>query len=204
MGKLVRNSLLVFASLLLFSCFKGTQNLSDKDCQNNLYRANFYLNDYYADGDEESLRLSLSMVDSVFNFCPENKAQSVGLKITLLMLLRDYDQGVEFVNTLDEKGFDKPYKRSMYLSTFKALSCEVKGDSVQRDVYLKKFMDEIENHISRNPMDKSAIADLFFTKIKFYPKEVVMEEIDQLQKNSEIDKEFYEALKESVKFTPKM
>ena len=69
---------------------------------------------------------------------------------------------------------------------------------------LATYTNEIENYVNKNPTDKSAITDLFFTKIRFTSKEVVIEEIDQMQENAEADKDFYEALKESIKFAPKM
>lgn len=204
MRPLIKNLFLAFTSALSLSFSNGTGVLSDKDCQNNLSRANSLLNEYYTDGNEKDLSLSLSIIDSVFNLCPDNRGQLVSLKITLLTLLKDYDKGFEFVNTLEEKGFDKPYKRNMYLNTFKALSFEAKGDTIQRNVFFKELTNEIENYVNKNPTDKSAITDLFFTKIRFTSKEVVIEEIDQMQENADADKDFYEALKESIKFAPKM
>jgi hypothetical protein len=204
MRLLNKNLLLAFISLLYHSCSNGISVLSDNDCQNKLSSANSHLNKYYIEGNEKSLSLSLSIIDSVFNLCPENNGQFVSLKITLLTLLKDYDKGFDFVNTLEEKGFDKPYKRNMYLNTFKALSFEAKGDTIQRDVLLKELTYVIENYVNKNTGDKSAIIDLFYTKIRFISKEVVIDEIDQMQKNAEADKDFYEALKESIKFTPKI
>lgn len=119
-------------------------------------------------------------------------------------MLKDYDMGFEFVNTLERDGFDKPYKQNMYLKTFKALSFETKGDTTQWDEQLKELANEIESYVKENPTDKSSITDLFFTKIRFTPKEDVVEEINRMQENEETDKDFYEALKESIKFAPKM
>jgi hypothetical protein len=195
---------LYFMSVLSLGCSNGTGVLSDKDCQNNLSRANSYLNEYYIDGNEKCLNISLLIIDSVFNLCPENKEQTVSLKITLLTLLKNYDKGFEFVNTLEEEGFGKPYKRNMYLNTFKALSFEAKGDTIKRNVLFKELANEIESYVNINPTDKSAITDLFFTKIRFTSKEIVIEEIDQMQENAEADNNFYEALKESIKFAAKM
>ena len=204
MNPLIKNLLLAYMSTLSLSCSNGTGVLSDKDCQNNVSKANSYLNDYYIDGNEKSLNLSLSIIDSVFNLCPENKGQLVSLKITLLTLLKEYDKGFEFVNALEEEGFNKPYKRNMYLNTFKALSFEAKGDTMKRDVFFKELADEIESYVNKNPSDKSAITDLFFTKIRFTSKETVLEEIDQMKEKEQARKDFYNALKESIRFAPKM
>lgn len=204
MNPIIRNSFLTFTLALSLGCSNGTSVLSDKDCQNNLSKASAHLNEYYIDGNEKGLSLSLSIIDSVFNLCPDNRGQLVSLKITFLTLLKDYDKGFEFVNTLEKERFDKPYKKSMYLKTFKALSFEAKGDIMERDVLFKELSYEIESFVNNNPGDKRAITDLFFTKIRFTSKEVVIEEIDQVQENAEADKDFYVALKESIKFAPKL
>ncbi len=204
MRLLIKNLLLALTLVMFLGCSNGASTLSDKDCKDNLSRANSYLNEYYIDGNDENLNLSLSMVDSVFNLCPKNKGQFVSLKITLLTLLKDYDKGFEFVSTLEEEEFDKPYKRNMYLKTFKALSFETKGDTIQKDEFLKELANEIESYVKENPTDKSSITDLFFTKIRFTSKEDVIEEINRMQENVATDKDFYEALKESIKFSPKM
>jgi hypothetical protein len=92
----------------------------------------------------------------------------------------------------------------MYMNTFRALSFENKGDTLQRDAILKELADEIGIYVKENPTDKSAIADLYFTKIRFASKENVIKEIDQIKDSDQAGNDFYEALKESIKFAPEM
>jgi hypothetical protein len=204
MNPIIKKLLLTFISTLSIGCTNRTGVLSDEVCQNNVSKANSYLNEYYIDGNEKNLKFSLSIIDSIFNSCPGNNSQLVSLKITLLLLLRDYDGGFEFVKYLEENGFDKPYKRNMYLNTFKALSFEAKGDTIQRNFTFKYIAEEIEGYIKKNPTDKGAITDLYFTKIRFTSKETLIEEIDNMKENEHAGEDFYIALKESIKFAPKM
>ena len=200
----IKNWLLACMSTLLLCCSNGSGVLSNNDCKNKIAKANSYLNEFYIDGNEKSLIFSLSIIDSVIDLCPENKSQMVSLKITLLTLLKDYEKGFQFVSTLEKEGFDKTYKRNMYMNTFRALSFENKGDTLQRDAILKELADEIGIYVKENPTDKSAIADLYFTKIRFASKENVIKEIDQIKDSDQAGNDFYEALKESIKFAPEM
>lgn len=75
---------------------------------------------------------------------------------------------------------------------------------MKRDVFFKELADEIESYVNKNPSDKSAITDLFFTKIRFTSKETVLGEIDQMKEKEQARKDFYNALKESIRFAPKM
>jgi len=47
-------------------------------------------------------------------------------------------------------------------------------------------------------LDKNAIADLFYTKLKYEEKKVVINEINLMQSQENNDKEFFEALKETI------
>ncbi len=118
------------------------------------------------------------------------------------MLLKDYEKGFEFVSSLEANRFEKPYQLNMYLKTFKALSFEVKGDTLNRDEVLKDIVDEIQNYVNDNPTEKTAITDLFYIKIRLKSIDDVIEEINRMQKNDVADKDFYEALKESIKLAP--
>jgi len=112
MRPLIKNLLMAILPALFLSCSNVASTLSDTDCQNNISKANAHLNEYYFDGNEKNLNLALSIIDSLLILCPQYREQLVSLKITLLILLKEYDKGSEFVNTLKEEGFDKPYKRN--------------------------------------------------------------------------------------------
>ena len=54
------------------------------------------------------------------------------------------------------------------------------------------------SYLNTKPLDKNAIADLFYTKLKYEEKKVVINEINLMQSQENNDKEFFEALKETI------
>ncbi len=181
------------------SCSGQNKQSSDKDCETQYIQAKDKLNEYYLSNEDSSLYLALNYTDKAFPLCPEFKDRLANLKITLLMLLHEYNTGYEFVNTLNDNDFAKSYKRSLYLETFKALSLEVQGDTIGRDSCFNELEKEIEIYVSKHPLDKDAIADLFFTKIKHIDTEIVIREIGLLQENNKEENEFFEGLKETIR-----
>lgn len=181
------------------SCSGQKEQGSNKDCETLYKQAKYKLNEYYLSNQDSSLYLALNYTDKALPLCPESKGRLTNLKITLLMLLHEYNTGYEFVSTLNVDDFAKSYKRNLYLETFKALSLEVKGDTLGRDSCFNALEKEIEIHVSKHPLDKDAIADLFFTKAKYIDTEIVIKEIGLLQEKNKEENEFFEGLKETVR-----
>lgn len=204
MKYLNKNLFLAILFAFLLGCNEGSGTMNHNDCLDSYSKANSYLNEYHMKGNEKSLRLSLKITESIYGSCPDFKEQLTNLKITLLMLLKDYEKGFKFVSSLDADKFESAYKKNLYLKTFKALTLEERGDTLKRDELLQELVNEIQNYIDNNSSDKNAIADLFYTKIRFKSENEVIEEIEQLQQKDIDNKDFYEALKESIKFVPKI
>lgn len=189
--------------LLITSCNGTTKKNNANNCTTLYNQANNKLNEYYTTNNDSCLHQSLNFTEEALSFCPEYKVRLVDLKITLLILLHEYEKGYEFINLLNENDFSKPYKKNLYLKTFKALSYDAKGNLLGRDSCLKEIEAEIGSYISEHSLDEEAIADLFFTKVKHIKKELVIKEIDSLQEKNKKDTEFFEVLKESIMDMPK-
>lgn len=183
----------------------GCKGNGQGNCDKWYVEANSSLNDYYLDNDEANLKLSMAIIEKGYNLCPDFESRFVDLKITLLLLMKEYERGYSFIDSLEESSFEPSYKKVLYLKTFKALSLEKKGDIAGRDGHFEELVGEIEDYISSNPSSEEAIADLFYTKLRFEEKEKVIREIELMQSSSHIDdKEFLNALKESIKAAPTM
>jgi hypothetical protein len=193
----------LFAVIFFTNCNGQSKTNSDKDCNSLYTQAKNKLNEYYLVNNDSSLYSSLGYTEQALSSCPEFKGRFTDLKITLLMLLHEYEKGYKFVNALNVKEFSKPYKKSLYLKTFKALSLENQGDTLGRDSCFNELEAEIKSYMSKYPSDKDAIADLFFIKVKHINTELVIKEIDLLQKKNKKDAEFFEGLKETIKAMPK-
>jgi len=169
----------IFRVLILALFFVGchsSNSLKKEVCFENLLRVNEYLNQYYIDGDEENLKCSLSIIDNVIDNCVEHKEQLVTSKITVLMLLKDYEKGYEFIKSLETEKFKRPYLKNMYLISFKAFSYEAKKDTLKKNLIMIGVIEEIQNYINHNPTDKEAIVDLFYIKTILKNKKEAIDE----------------------------
>jgi len=196
----------IFRVLILALFFIGchsSNSLKKEACFENLLQVNEYLNEYYIDGDEENLKCSLSIIDNVIDNCVEHKEQLVTSKITVLMLLKDYEKGYEFVKSLETEKFKRSYSKNMYLMSFKALYYETKKDILSKNAILQGIVEEIQNYVDHNPTDEEAIIDLFYTKTMLKTRKEIINEIDKLLEEKKIkNKDFYILLKESIENFP--
>ena len=185
--------------LILFalSCKQNTAEHST-DCDKTFKSASSQLNEYYLQNDREKLLMALSEIQLTIDSCREYKDRLGNLKLTVLALLKEYEWASAFVDSVDESKFDVPYKKDMYVNTYKALSFEQSGDTIERNKYLQKVVDEIEAYSLNKTFSRDVIYDLYFTKAMFEPKDSLLLEIDQLKSEYPDELEFLEALKETV------
>ena len=189
---------LVFIPLIT-GCNGKTKTRNTENCTTFFNQANCKLNEYYLTHNDSCLYLSLNYIEKALSLCTEHKASLFNLKITLLMLLHKYEEGYEFVDSVNNNNFAKPYKKNLYLKTFKALAFEVKGDTLKRDRCFNEVESEIKYYLSKHQSDKEAISDLFFIKAKHTNIGIVIKEIELLQDKNKENIEFFESLKETIK-----
>jgi hypothetical protein len=204
MKNLNRDSMfaIILSSAILLSCQGERNSIKQEDCNKSYQKATSALNNYYVDSNKVYLDTAYYVVEKVYGTCPEFKSRFTNLKISLLLLRQEYESGYRFVDSLEENEFRQSYKKKLYLKTFQALTFEQQGDTSQRNEYFEKLVVEIEIYISVNPSDKDAIADLFYTKLKFKEKAEVKREIDSMQTKRNNEKDFFNALKEAISASP--
>lgn len=186
----------LFLTLLLNSCH-GQTNATIEECKVHIVNASKIVNSFYVEKNQNSLSDALKEVELSIN-CPETKKKSIEMKISILALQLEYDKASEFINTLSEDDFAKPYKKNMQYYLFKGLSFESKADKKNRDINLQKSVQSINQFIEKNnSVDQEAYYDLFFVKSKMISQNEMVKELDGLKKKYPSDKEFFEILKES-------
>ncbi|ATL49591.1 hypothetical protein COR50_21770 [Chitinophaga caeni] len=168
-------------------------------CKEAYEEANARLNEYYQNADQEMLDTVLHIVQKNINDCPDYNVKMVNLKIRVLILLKEYDLGYKFIYSLDEKKFEKPYKKDFYLKSLKAMELESQGDSASRNEQYLGIIDDVLRYINLHQSDKEAIADLFFIKAKVEEKSRVLESLDIMRdQGNSGDSMFYEGLKSAI------
>lgn len=186
--------------LFIFACFLTScngQNTNIETCKEHLKKSKTAFNSFYTQNDQNLLLTALKESELAQD-CPETKQASIELKISILSLQKNYNKAYTFVDSLDIKDFTKPYKKDMQSNLFRALDYELKSDLKNRNLYLKKAINEINNFIGdQKVIDKEAYYDLFFIKSKMLNKNQLEVDIVLLKKKYPNDKSFFELLKES-------
>ncbi len=193
-----------FLTLCLFTCCNGTVDKNKCfDCKETYHKAISHLNNYYLDSNKIELTESLLLADTALLNCVDYKVKFINLKITLLMLLGKYEEGALFIDLIAKEDFEKPYEKSLFSNTFRALMLEKQGNIFSRDSCYQKATLEIEEYLKINPDDKNAILDLTYTRLKYIDILTVLSELKKSQNQNAEDYDFYEALIETIKTIPK-
>ena len=128
----------------------------------------------------------------IYNETDSNKIDSriAYTKLRVLFLLKHYSQGEEFVRSLDENIFFKPYHKKMYLDSFRALQYEENGDSIKSTNIYRKTASNIQTYFDKTE-DVDALLDLYAIKRKFETQKSILEEIDRMiDKQENLHREF--------------
>ncbi len=184
-------------------CSNGSTVQNQKDCKMIYNESINHINNFYIKNDKNELQLSLSKINSYTDFCSEYRNRFYNAKITVLMLMKDFKQGYEFVNTLKVEEFQFAYKKNLYLKTFKALLLEKEGNLIDRNKLFLEITEEISTYLLNDQLNKEALSDLFYTKIRFQEIEGVLNDLEIKQKENEQNREFLEILKETLLSMPK-
>lgn len=200
--KLIQRLSFFVLLFLNFACNGQPKMNNIKDCKTIYDQANNKLNEYYLTNNDSCLNQLIVYAKENSSICPEYKIKLTELTLTALTLLYEYEKAYALVNSLNINDFSKAYKKNMYLKTFKALTFEIQGDTLRSDSCFKEVVTEIESYILEYPSDKDAIADLFFTKVRYNNIEIVIKEIELLREKNSIDVDFFEGLKQTIMSMP--
>src|SRR5689334_23381861 len=189
----------IYVILVFNSC---REQPSGEDCRISYRKAKSEFNRYYKNQDTGLLDSVLYNLSHSMN-CKETRLQAVSLRISTLVLLKNYKAGYEFIDTLQGTDFDRPYKKNMYYKLMKALEYENKGDTVNAKSLYSKAINPVNNYIQAKSndgqIDQDAYYDLYFIKAKLISQDQIGNEIDGLIKKYPSDKDFLIALKSSFR-----
>lgn len=183
--------------MITFLCSCNGQTGNKDVCKTNYISAKNKFNKFYTEKNPALLSDALKDVKKSLD-CPETRMASIDLKISALSFLKEYNKAYEFIDSLAEKDFSKPYEKRMQYNYFKALDCESKLQNEDKKIYFDKAIAEIQNFIdNQKSFDQEAYYNLFLVKSKILSPEQINKEIDNLKIKYPNDKDFFEALKES-------
>src|SRR5438309_5976472 len=107
------SSLMSAVLLLNISCKSQSKNLAD--CKKNYRAAVSLVAQFYEKNDTDLLRKANALLDSSM-LCPETRHASIAIKIPVLSLLNENQEGARFINSQRASDFQRPYDKLMYSS----------------------------------------------------------------------------------------
>jgi len=185
---------IIFYLLLLLSC----KTERDDNCNVLFNKAKASLNNYYEKKDANYLKDAKIYLDSIG--CDSFKHKIFNTKTSILLLSKNYLEGVNYISSIDSASFDRSYMKSMYLNRFKALESESKSDTVHRDQYYIEGLSEICLYINKHPSDKDALFDYYMFKIFFNDRTDIIKEIESLKSRKMYEDDFLDAIIETLHF----
>lgn len=195
----------IFTNILLitFLCSCNGQTGNEDVCKTNYINARNKINKFYTEKKTVLLSEALQDVEKSLD-CQITRSASIELKIAVLYSLKEYNKAYEFINSLEEKDFSKPYEKKMQYNFFKALDCEAKSQDDDKKKYFGIAIMEIQNFINdQKSIDQIAYYDLFLVKSKVLNEKQFNDELTNLKIKYPNGQDFFEALKESFDEKPK-
>lgn len=171
------------SALFLTSCRAQGPKLDT--CKKDYKIAKQQLNLFYKDSDSSHLLEALDFSQKSER-CEETRSRSIDLKTSLFVLLKRYNAGANFIDSLKESDFKKEYKKQMYFRFFTALEKESNGDTITKKNILSKIVEDIRSYIEKETpnvkeIDKEAWYDLFFIEKKYKSMLEIKTELDSLK-----------------------
>jgi hypothetical protein len=150
---------------------------------------------YYSTHDSSTLRQALPLLNRSVP-CAETKTQAITLKVSVFSLLGLSNEAISFIDSLDEKDFDRQYKKDMYLAFFRARLYQSKGQQEKSDSLLANAARVLQHYIDASKkFDTLAYGDLYFIKSFFLKRDDYLRELDSASKKDPKHKFLFEALK---------
>lgn len=189
------NTKLISIISLLFIIYSCKGSNSEDTCLQLFNNAKENLNTYYETNNEMYLEISKQYIDSVN--CESFTYKIFNIKISLYNLRKDYNGGINYIKSLDENKFYKPYQKTMYLNNFQILLNNDSTDKNNNDSLYNNTVIEIETYL-KDKTDKEAILDLLTLKSKFLSKDSLLKEINSIKKTNKYEDDFLNTVYKTI------
>lgn len=138
------SQVLILSLSIFFSC-KG-QNFKGTACVRQFENARDIA--YQNPTDNAALDSALQLANESMG-CDSIRKEVVEFKISLLLAMAKYDEGLKFVDSLKGSDFVYNYKKNLMYKNFLALSLNEKKDTVSRNLVYDQMADDIEENIKK-------------------------------------------------------
>jgi hypothetical protein len=168
--------------ILLFCSCKGQLNTNDL-CKKKFKEARDLA---YANSTRQSaLDSALSLTDECMQ-CDSIRKAVVDFKITLLISMKKYAEGISFIDSLKGNDFTFEYKKNLLSKNLKALDYGSKNDTIKQNLMYKEIANDIEQYSKKqnisNAEFKEIYTDLFAVKENYLDANQINKEVEDLKK----------------------
>jgi hypothetical protein len=210
----MKNYIIIFFCVIQ-SCNSAAQN--DSLCEKYCIASIELVFEYQLYGDSSKLDTALYYTELALPICSLKYVPNLlGRKLGIFSLMRNYDAGIKFIQTLKNPFIDDiPYYNSVLLKRFYAMKSLYEGDTATYKKYVYSILDEITSFIieHQTTLDSLCKNDLLtiwenplcFAQIQYYyyksflvSSDVLSNEFDLL-KQKEYDSEYLDFIKLSLK-----
>jgi hypothetical protein len=146
-----------------------------------------------------------SALDSAMNLanecmqCDSIKKAVVDFKITLLVSMKKFNEGISFIDSLSDSDFSFGYQKKMMSKSLKALTYDSKSDTANRNLVYTEMANDLEQYIKSHELSDKEFKDiytyLYIVKGNFLGANQINKEVESLEKKYPDKITFFEFLK---------
>ena len=190
-NKIVFFSFFVF----LFCSCNGQMGTNATNCNKKFKEARNLVFTYPAASRQTALDSALNLANECL-LCDSIKKAVIDFKITLLIAMKKYAEGINFVSSLSDSDFSFGFKKKITLEGIQALVYGSKNDTINRNLTYKEMASYLERylqlqHISDNEF-KEIYTYLFAIRENYLDSVSINKEVDSLQKVYPAKESFFE------------
>jgi hypothetical protein len=192
------NEIVFFAFFALLFCSCNGQVNSIAICNKKFKEARDLVYSKPNETRQSALDSALTLANEILK-CDSIKKAVVDFKITLLISMKKYSEGIHFVDSLTENDFTYNYKKNLMTKNMRALSYASKDDTIQRNLIYKEMANDLERYIKEQDVKgkefEEIFLDLYSVKEHFLNANQVNNEVDSLKKVYPEKESFFEYFK---------
>jgi hypothetical protein len=180
---------IIFSTLIFYSC-KG-QLTANNACKMKfkIARDLAYSNPTRKSALDSALYLANECMQ-----CDSIRKAVVDFKITLLVSMKKYGEGISFIDSLKDSDFTYGYKKKFMAKGLQALEYDAKKDTINRNLVYREIANDIEQYINKQNVSSKEFnevyTDLFAIKENYLDANQINEEVEGL-KNRYPDKQSF-------------
>lgn len=180
---------IIFFTLIFYSC-KGQLTANDS-CTMNFKTARDLA---YSNPTRQSALDSALYLANESMQCDSIRKAVVDFKITLLVSMKKYGEGISFIDSLKDSDFTYGYKKKFMAKGLQALAYNDKKDTINRNLVYREMANDIEQYINKQNVSSKefneAYTNLFAIKENYLDAVQINEEVEVL-KNRYTDKQSF-------------